>query len=76
VCSERSFPRGADRDLASCPRLCRLDRTVRPIIGTALLKKRQHMVRTSGRPRRQETVSGDIKRAAAMDGNKTPVAHR
>jgi hypothetical protein len=33
------------------------------------------MFGTIGRPSRQETVFGDIKRAAAMDCNKTPVAH-
>jgi hypothetical protein len=75
MCSDGRLLCGADRDLASCPRPCNLDRTSRSIVGTALFKKGQHMFGTVGRPSRQETVFGDIKRAAAMDCNKTPVAH-
>jgi hypothetical protein len=33
------------------------------------------MFGTICRPRRQETVLGDIKGSTAMDCNKTPVAH-
>jgi hypothetical protein len=33
------------------------------------------MFGTICRPSRQETVLGDLKRATAMDCNKTPVSH-
>jgi hypothetical protein len=75
MCPDRGLLRVADRDLASCPGLRRLDRASRSIVRTALLKERQHMFGTICRPGRQETVPGGIERAAAMDCNKTPVSH-
>jgi hypothetical protein len=66
---------GADPDLAPCPRLSNLNRTPRPIVGTAFFKKRQNMFRAICRPNCQETVPGNIKGATAMDCNKTPITH-
>jgi hypothetical protein len=75
MCSYGSLLRRTHRNLTSRPGPGNLDRAPRSIVGTVLFKERQHMFGTIGRPIRQETVIGDVKRATAMDGNETPVAH-
>jgi hypothetical protein len=70
-----SLLRLADGDLASGPRPCDLDGTLRSIIGAALLKKRQDTFRTLCRPCRQEMMFDGIQKAAAMDCYKPLVSH-
>src|SRR6266850_3407448 len=73
--ADGGFLCGADRDFASRPRFSSLDCLSRSIVRTALFKKRQHMLGTSRSPNRQKPVLGKLKRPAAMDCYKTPVAH-